>query len=416
MPGSRREVKYARDEGRAVPLQPPAAGVAGRCRGSARRARGRHAARGRWRRPRAQTVPGEGDPRRRRGAAGLRLPAQPAPWFREFGLALDAAGRLSVGGAGRLPLQTSHDRVFAGGDNVRGADLVVRAVYDGREAAGRSCSRSASSCPNAAWPEHRGRAPAPAVRESPPASREEGRPSMGKTRLEAFSDGVLAIIITIMVLEMKVPQGEGVDALRPLLPVFLSYVLSFVYVGIYWNNHHHMLHAVRQVDGAALWANLHLLFWLAVPLRHRLDGREPLRRAADGGRWCGAADGGHRLLTAAAAPDRRAWARACAAARSGPRLEGQASPLLYLAAIGLTTWNVWAAQVLYVPGRPAVAHSRPAHRAGPAARPGLSSRGAAHGFRRLVKNQKGAACAAPGASLPPVGAEGAVGPRACSCR
>jgi len=87
---------------------------------------------------------------------------------------------------------------------------------------------------------------------------------MGKTRLEAFSDGVLAIIITIMVLEMKVPHGEGVDALRPLLPVFLSYVLSCVYVGIYWNSHHHMLHAVRQLDGAALWANLHLLFWLSL--------------------------------------------------------------------------------------------------------------------------------------------------------
>ena len=87
---------------------------------------------------------------------------------------------------------------------------------------------------------------------------------MGKTRLEAFSDGVLAIIITIMVLELKVPHGETMAALWPLLPVFLSYVLSFVYVGIYWNNHHHMLHAVRQVDGATLWANLHLLFWLSL--------------------------------------------------------------------------------------------------------------------------------------------------------
>jgi uncharacterized membrane protein len=87
---------------------------------------------------------------------------------------------------------------------------------------------------------------------------------MGKNRLEAFSDGVLAIIITIMVLEMKVPKGADLAALSPLLPVFLSYVLSFVYLGIYWNNHHHMLHATQRVTGAILWANLHLLFWLSL--------------------------------------------------------------------------------------------------------------------------------------------------------
>jgi uncharacterized membrane protein len=87
---------------------------------------------------------------------------------------------------------------------------------------------------------------------------------MGKNRLEAFSDGVLAIIITIMVLEMKVPQGVDIDALAPLIPVFLSYVLSFVYLGIYWNNHHHMLHTCQKVTGAMLWANLHLLFWLSL--------------------------------------------------------------------------------------------------------------------------------------------------------
>jgi uncharacterized membrane protein len=83
-------------------------------------------------------------------------------------------------------------------------------------------------------------------------------------RLEAFSDGVLAIIITIMVLELKVPHGDTLESLLPLLPVFLSYVLSFVYVGIYWNNHHHMLHACKRVSGAVLWANLHLLFWLSL--------------------------------------------------------------------------------------------------------------------------------------------------------
>jgi uncharacterized membrane protein len=91
-----------------------------------------------------------------------------------------------------------------------------------------------------------------------------GGDGMGKGRLEAFSDGVLAIVITIMVLELKVPHGVDWSALAGLVPVFLSYVLSFVYVGIYWNNHHHMLQAVRRVDGLALWANLHLLFWLSL--------------------------------------------------------------------------------------------------------------------------------------------------------
>jgi uncharacterized membrane protein len=84
---------------------------------------------------------------------------------------------------------------------------------------------------------------------------------MQTTRLEAFSDGVIAIIITIMVLEMKAPHGTDLVHLRPLLPVFLSYVLSFVYVGIYWNNHHHLMHATREVSGTIMWANLHLLFW-----------------------------------------------------------------------------------------------------------------------------------------------------------
>ena len=87
---------------------------------------------------------------------------------------------------------------------------------------------------------------------------------MGKGRLEAFSDGVIAVIITIMVLELKVPHGTDLAALVPLVPVFLSYVLSFVYIGIYWNNHHHMLHAVQRINGRALWANLHLLFWLSL--------------------------------------------------------------------------------------------------------------------------------------------------------
>jgi len=87
---------------------------------------------------------------------------------------------------------------------------------------------------------------------------------MSKGRMEAFSDGVLAVIITIMVLEMKPPHGTGLAVLRPVLPVFFSYVLSFIYVGIYWNNHHHLLHAAQRVTGGILWANLHLLFWLSL--------------------------------------------------------------------------------------------------------------------------------------------------------
>lgn len=87
---------------------------------------------------------------------------------------------------------------------------------------------------------------------------------MGKGRLEAFSDGVIAIIITIMVLELKVPHGADLAALRPLMPIFLSYVMSFVFLAIYWNNHHHLLQAVRQVNGRILWANVHLLFWLSL--------------------------------------------------------------------------------------------------------------------------------------------------------
>src|SRR6201998_1945171 len=87
---------------------------------------------------------------------------------------------------------------------------------------------------------------------------------MGKDRLAAFSDGVIAIIITIMVLELKVPHGADLVVLRPLIPVFLSYVLSFIFIVIYWNNHHHLLHATHHVNGSILWANLHLLFWLSL--------------------------------------------------------------------------------------------------------------------------------------------------------
>ena len=87
---------------------------------------------------------------------------------------------------------------------------------------------------------------------------------MGKGRMEAFSDGVFAIIITIMVLELKIPHQDGLSSLQPLLPVFISYVMSFVGIGIYWNNHHHMMHAVHHINGSVLWANIHLLFWLSL--------------------------------------------------------------------------------------------------------------------------------------------------------
>ncbi len=103
---------------------------------------------------------------------------------------------------------------------------------------------------------------------------------MNSGRLEAFSDGVIAIIITIMVLELKVPHGENVYALVPLIPVFSSYVLSFLYVGIYWNNHHHMLHTCERVSGPILWANLHLLFWLSLfPVTTAWIGQNPLAAA-----------------------------------------------------------------------------------------------------------------------------------------
>jgi uncharacterized membrane protein len=99
---------------------------------------------------------------------------------------------------------------------------------------------------------------------------------MGKGRLEAFSDGVFAVIITIMVLEIKVPHGDDLEALRAIGPAFAVYVLSFLYVGIYWNNHHHMLHATHRIDGRSLWANLHLLFWLSlVPATTGWVGQHP---------------------------------------------------------------------------------------------------------------------------------------------
>lgn len=172
---------------------------------------------------------------------------------------------------------------------------------------------------------------------------------MGKNRLEAFSDGVLAIIITIMVLEMKVPHGTSVETLTPLLPVFLSYVLSFVYVGIYWNNHHHLLHATKHVSGGVLWANLHLLFWLSLfPFATGWMGENhftALPTALYGGVLLMAAlayfglqyaliraDGSSSMIKQAIGADRK----------------GKLSLVLYVLGIALSFEWPWLAQALYV--------------------------------------------------------------------
>jgi uncharacterized membrane protein len=189
----------------------------------------------------------------------------------------------------------------------------------------------------------RGSSGAPAV----PLGKHEAK--VGKNRLEAFSDGVLAIIITIMVLEMKVPHGTTLGALAPLAPVFMSYVLSFIYLGIYWNNHHHMLHTCERVTGAILWANLHLLFWLSlIPFTTGWMGENHSAAApsalygvillmASVAYWILqrriiASQGRHSLLQRAIGND---W-------------KGKLSPILYIAAIPLAFWSHWVSQGVYV--------------------------------------------------------------------
>ena len=171
---------------------------------------------------------------------------------------------------------------------------------------------------------------------------------MQTTRLEAFSDGVLAIIITIMVLELKIPSGDDLAALRELGPVALAYVLSFIYVGIYWNNHHHMLHAVQRVSGGALWANLHLLFWLSLfPLVTSWLGAHPDATVPT-------ALYGVVLLMAALAfliLQRVLIATECAdsllARAVGRDWKAQLSLLVYAVAIGLSFVNCGMAQLAY---------------------------------------------------------------------
>jgi uncharacterized membrane protein len=171
---------------------------------------------------------------------------------------------------------------------------------------------------------------------------------METNRLEAFSDGVMAIIITIMVLELKVPHGNDLVTLQPLLPVFLSYVLSFIYVGIYWNNHHHLFKATKKVAGGILWANLHLLFWLSLfPFTTGWMGENhvaPLPTAVYG----------FVLLMAAIAYFILQWAIILSEGRGsllakavGSDWKGKISPLCYLAAIPLAFVSSWIAAGLY---------------------------------------------------------------------
>jgi uncharacterized membrane protein len=172
---------------------------------------------------------------------------------------------------------------------------------------------------------------------------------MQKNRLEAFSDGVLAIIITIMVLELKVPEGVEINALKPLFPVFLSYTLSFAYVGIYWNNHHHMFHTTRHVTGGILWANLHLLFWLSLfPFTTGWMGENHLAPTPT-------AVYGFVLLMAAIAYYilQRAiilqqGSDSLLASAIGRDWKGKLSPVCYFTAIPLAFVSPWIANGLYV--------------------------------------------------------------------
>jgi uncharacterized membrane protein len=172
---------------------------------------------------------------------------------------------------------------------------------------------------------------------------------MPKTRLEAFSDGVLAIIITIMVLELKVPHGDDIGVLLPLLPVLLSYVLSFVYVGIYWNNHHHMLHTVKHVTGGVLWANLHLLFWLSLlPFVTGWMGENqfaPLPTALYGTVLLMAGVAYWVLSSAIIATD---GPDSLLAKAIGKDYKGKMSVVFYAVAIPLSFANQWIAQAIYV--------------------------------------------------------------------
>ncbi len=172
---------------------------------------------------------------------------------------------------------------------------------------------------------------------------------MEKNRLEAFSDGVLAIIITIMVLEMKVPHETGLAALRPVFPVFLSYLLSFIYVGIYWTNHHHLFQSTRRVTGGILWANLHLLFWLSLfPFATGWVGENrlaPIPTAVYGGVLLMAAIAYYLLQNRIIAEQ---GPKSLLAAAVGRDWKGKLSPLIYLVSIMVACWHPWMATTLHV--------------------------------------------------------------------
>jgi uncharacterized membrane protein len=171
---------------------------------------------------------------------------------------------------------------------------------------------------------------------------------MSKTRLEAFSDGVIAILITIMVLELKVPHGADLHALRAMLPVFLAYVLSFIYVGIYWNNHHHMLHAAEKVDGRILWANLHLLFWLSlIPVGTQWMGEHPFAPlpTAVYGVILLCAGFAYKILQTMIVW--RHGPTSVLASAVGKDLKGKLPLLLYAAAIGAACLLPWISYAIY---------------------------------------------------------------------
>jgi uncharacterized membrane protein len=172
---------------------------------------------------------------------------------------------------------------------------------------------------------------------------------VGKSRIEAFSDGVLAIIITIMVLELKVPHEPSIAALVALWPVFTSYVLSFVYIGIYWNNHHHMFHAVKRVDGRVLWANLHLLFWLSlVPFVTAWMGENHFATVPTALYGVVLLMAGVAYWTLQSSLIKRDGNASLLAAAIGADVKGKISPALYLIAIPSAFVSRWLAGALYV--------------------------------------------------------------------
>lgn len=172
---------------------------------------------------------------------------------------------------------------------------------------------------------------------------------MGKTRLEAFSDGVLAIIITIMVLELKIPHSDSFIALKPLLPIFLAYLLSFVYIAIYWNNHHHLMHTVQHVSASILWANMHLLFWLSlIPFTTGWMGENHFAATPTALYGFNLLMAGFAYSLLQVAIVKSHGANSILAEALGSDIKGKASTLLYLIAIPLAFYQEILADIIYV--------------------------------------------------------------------